>query len=223
MTYIIKTQNLIKTYEQPGVPIAALRGINLTVQPGEFVVLMGPSGCGKSTLLHLLGGLDQPTSGEIQFTGRRVDELTETEWAVLRRRRIGFMFQAFNLINNLTVSDNVELPALIAGYKLREVHARRKDLLNRLGLTEKADSVPTHLSGGQQQRVALARALINQPDLLLADEPTGNLDSQNTHEVLELLREANRAGQTIVLVTHDPQVAQTASRIVRMRDGVILN
>ncbi len=223
MTYIVETQNLVKTYIQPDVTTAALRGINLTVQQGEFVALMGPSGCGKSTLLHLLGGLDQPTSGEIQFAGRRVDELNETEWAVLRRRQVGFMFQAFNLINNLTVSDNVELPALIAGYKPREIHARRKDLLNRLGLTEKADSIPTHLSGGQQQRVALARALINRPDLLLADEPTGNLDSQNTREVLRLLREANIAGQTIVLVTHDSQVAQTANRIVRMRDGAILN
>ncbi|HUG34744.1 MAG TPA: ABC transporter ATP-binding protein [Anaerolineales bacterium] len=223
MSAIVQTQSLAKTFTSQGVATAAVRQIDLQIMRGDFVALMGPSGCGKSTLLHLLGGLDRPTNGEIHLAGKRVDHLNETQWAVLRRREIGFMFQAFNLIGNLTVADNVELPSLMAGFTPREARSRREALLARLGLAEKMDAIPAQLSGGQQQRVALARALINQPHLLLADEPTGNLDSQSTLEVLRLLREANAAGQTIFLVTHDPRVADAANRVVQMRDGAFVN
>jgi putative ABC transport system ATP-binding protein len=197
--------------------------VDLAIAPGEFVALMGPSGCGKSTLLHLLGGLDRPTTGDIHLDGRRVDGLGEADWAVLRRRQIGFMFQFFNLIGNLSVADNVELPALIAGISTREAVARRKALLAQLELTGKARTVPTRLSGGQQQRVALARALVNRPAVLLADEPTGNLDSRSTSEVLALLRQVHADGQSICLVTHDPRIASVANRVLHMRDGRIIS
>lgn len=223
MSAIVQTQNLAKTFSSQGVVTAAVRQIDLQIMRGDFVALMGPSGCGKSTLLHLLGGLDRPTNGQIHLAGKRVDHLNETQWAVLRRREIGFVFQSFNLIGNLSVCDNVELPALIAGCTPREARNRSTELLARLRLAEKMNAIPTQLSGGQQQRVALARALINRPHLLLADEPTGNLDSQNTQEVLNLLREINTAGQTIFLVTHDPRVARAANGVVQMRDGVILS
>jgi putative ABC transport system ATP-binding protein len=194
----------------------------LTVAPGELVAIMGPSGCGKSTLLNLLGGLDRPSAGEIWLAGKRVDQLSEAAWAVARRRQIGFVFQFFNLIGNLTVADNVELPALLAGMSRAEARKRRAALLEELGLADKANTIPGRLSGGQRQRVALARALMNWPALLLADEPTGNLDTASTREVLALLHRYHAAGQTIVLVTHDPNVASIADRVVTMRDGQIV-
>jgi putative ABC transport system ATP-binding protein len=184
---------------------------------------MGPSGCGKSTLLHLLGGLDRPSSGELYLREQRVDRLSEARWSVLRRTQIGFVFQFFNLIGNLTVADNVELPALLAGVSSGEARRRRAALLEHLGIGDKASGVPTQLSGGQQQRVALARALVNRPVLLLADEPTGNLDSESTRDVLRLLRRLNDDGQTILLVTHDARVASIADRVVTMRDGRIVD
>jgi putative ABC transport system ATP-binding protein len=187
-----------------------------------MVAIMGPSGCGKSTLLHLLGGLDVPTRGEVFLDGERLDSLSETRRAVLRRREVGYVFQFFNLIANLSVRDNVELPVLLVGRSPGQARARCDELLGRLGLEGYGDRAPSELSGGEQQRVALARALANEPTVLLADEPTGNLDSSASSEVVGLLGECHAAGQTIVLVTHDPGVAATAGRTVRMKDGSIL-
>ncbi len=216
---VLEAYNLRKIYRNNGVAVPALNGVDLQVETGEFVAIMGPSGCGKSTLLHLLAGLDVPTQGEIFVTGQPVHALNESRRAVLRRRTVGFVFQAYNLIPNLNVADNVELPALLAGVSPQEAAQRRAQLLEALGLADKPTAFPTQLSGGQQQRVALARALINHPTLLLVDEPTGSLDSRSGNEVLALLRRFNAEGQTIVLVTHDPKVASFAQRVIFMRDG----
>ena len=221
MQPILETKALVKTYQSNGATVQALRGVDISIAEGELVAVMGASGCGKSTLLHFLGGLDRPTSGEVYLNGKRVDTLSEAAWAVLRRQQVGFVFQFFNLIGNLTVADNVELPALLAGVSTGEARRLREKLLTDLGIADKAGSVPSKLSGGQQQRVALARALVNHPAVLLADEPTGNLDSQSTGEVLGLLKSMNSQGQTILLVTHDPRVASMADRVVMMRDGQI--
>ena len=218
---LLEVTALRKTYSADGEPVEVLRGVDLALRRGEFVAVMGPSGSGKSTLLHLLGGLDRPTGGEVHLDGRRVDTLNETEWAILRRRSIGFVFQFFNLIGNLSVAENVELPALLAGLPAREARTRREALLKELGIADKATLAPARLSGGQQQRTALARALINRPALLLADEPTGTLDSQATRDVLALLRRRHAEGQTILLVTHDARVASAADRVITMRDGRI--
>jgi putative ABC transport system ATP-binding protein len=219
---ILKATAVTKAYHTDGAEMLALRGVDFAVDRGEFVAIMGPSGCGKSTLLHLLGGLDRPTSGEIELDGRRVERLSEGAWAVIRRRQVGYMFQSFNLIANLSAADNIELPALMAGLSSAEARKRRKALSEELGIAGQIGQVPARMSGGQQQRVALARALINQPEVLLADEPTGNLDSQSTREVIAMLRRRNEQGQTIVLVTHDANVASAAGRVVRMRDGQVI-
>jgi putative ABC transport system ATP-binding protein len=221
MDSVLRTESLSKTYTADGLDVEAVRAIDLAVETGEFVSIMGPSGCGKSTLLHMLGGLDRPSAGSVWLGDERVDGLSEKAWALLRRREIGFVFQFFNLIGNLTVADNVELPALLAGTPARQARARREELLNQLGISDVAQQVPGRISGGQQQRVALARALVNRPALLLADEPTGNLDSQSAREVMDLLRRSHADGQTIVLVTHDPRVAAAADRVIHMRDGRI--
>src|SRR3954469_23809578 len=182
---VIVARGLTREYEGG---VQALRGVDFDVPDGEFVAVTGPSGCGKSTLLNLLGGLDRPTTGEIELAGRRVDGFSEAKWAHVRRREIGFVFQFFNLIGNLSVADNVELPGLLAGLTAREARTRRTELLETLGIAEHAEQSPTRLSGGQQQRVAIARALINRPSVLLADEPTGNLDSASARDVMALLR-----------------------------------
>ena len=219
---ILTSTGLTKVYRSGGSEVVALDGVDLAVQPGEFLAIIGPSGCGKSTLLHLLGGLDSPTAGEIHLAGRRVDNLSETAWAVIRRRQVGYMFQSYNLIANMTAADNIELPALMAGQSASQARKRREMLMAQLGIVQQAEFPPGRMSGGQQQRVALARALVNEPNVLIADEPTGNLDSQSTREVLATLRDCHTRGQTIVLVTHDPNVASCADRVVRMRDGRII-
>ncbi len=223
MNPVIETRNLLKTYHADRVAVEALRGVDLRVAPGEFVAVMGPSGCGKSTLLHLLGGLDRPTAGEVIVAGQRLDALSESARAVMRRETVGFVFQAYNLIPNLTVADNVDLPGLLAGHPSAEVAARREELLEALGLADKDRAFPGELSGGQQQRAAIARALVNRPAVLLADEPTGNLDSRSGAEVLALLRRFHAEGQTTVLVTHDAKVASFAGRVVFMRDGQLVD
>jgi len=221
--FILDARGLTRTYASGDVQVQALRGVDLALEPGSFTAIMGPSGCGKSTLLHLLGGLDRPTGGEIHLTGRRVDGLSEAKWSVLRRREIGFVFQFFNLIGNLTAADNVELPALLVGTSHGEARRRCQGLLDELGIGDKAGTIPARLSGGQQQRVALARALVNRPTLLLADEPTGNLDSESARDVLALLQRLHEGGQTILLVTHDARVASNADRVITMRDGLIID
>ena len=223
MNPVIETRNLLKTYRADRVAVEALRGVDLRVAPGEFVAVMGPSGCGKSTLLHLLGGLDRPTAGEVVVAGQRLDALSESARAVMRRETVGFVFQAYNLIPNLTVAGNVDLPGLLAGHPSAEVAARREELLEALGLADKDRAFPGELSGGQQQRAAIARALVNRPAVLLADEPTGNLDSRSGAEVLALLRRFHAEGQTTVLVTHDAKVASFAGRVVFMRDGQLVD
>ncbi|MBB5777831.1 ABC transporter ATP-binding protein [Nonomuraea jabiensis] len=223
MSAVVKTVNLVKIYQDGAVPVPAVRGVDLQVEPGEFVAIMGPSGSGKSTLVHMLGGLDTRTSGEIWLDGKRVDTLSESAWALLRRKKVGFVFQFFNLVANMTVGDNVELPALLAGASPKVARERRESLLGALNLTDRADASPAQLSGGEQQRVALARALANQPSVLLADEPTGNLDSRNTRDVLRLLGDVHKKGQTIVMVTHDARVASLADRLVSLFDGEIVD
>ena len=216
---ILRTVGLRRHFGAEPEAVRAVDGVDLTVEAGEFVSVMGPSGCGKSTLLHLLGGLDRPTGGEIHFAGRRVDGLGESEWAKVRRKQVGFVFQAYNLVDDLSVRDNLELPAVLAGASPKHARARADNLLERLGVAARANAAPAQLSGGQQQRVAVARALVNRPTLLLADEPTGALDSHATSDVLQLLQELHRDGQTILLVTHEPRVATGADRLLSMRDG----
>jgi putative ABC transport system ATP-binding protein len=210
-----------KTFEAENAPVRALRGANLVVPTGDFVALMGPSGCGKSTLLNLVAGLDFADEGTISVAGELVTGRTEDELSHLRRRHIGIVFQFFNLLEGMTVLENVALPAVIAGRRRKMAETRARDLLDLLGIGDKAGTVPGMLSGGQRQRLAIARALANEPTLLLADEPTGALDSEGGQEVIELLSRLHAGGQTIVLVTHDSGVASAASRIVRMRDGRI--
>ncbi|MDB1086380.1 ABC transporter ATP-binding protein [Streptomyces sp. ACA25] len=220
---IVLAEGLVKTHRAEGAEAPAVRGVDLRVERGEFVAITGPSGAGKSTLLHLLGGLDRPDRGSIRLGGRRVDSFSEARWAELRRRNIGIVFQFFNLVSNLTVADNVELPALLAGSGTRQARAAREELLAELGLQGKERAVPGELSGGEQQRVALARALVNHPSLLLADEPAGSLDSKGTREVLRLLSRFHQRGQTIVMVTHDARMASAADRVISFYDGRIVD
>jgi putative ABC transport system ATP-binding protein len=222
VTAVLEAHGLRKVHGSGAAAVAAVSDVDLVLGHGEFLAITGPSGCGKSTLLNLLGGLDRPTGGEIYLHGERVDGAGESRRARLRRTEVGFVFQFFNLIANLTVADNVELPALLAGVPAREARRRAADLLERLGLAETSARVPGALSGGQQQRVAIARALVNRPSVLLADEPTGNLDSAAAREVVSVLRERSEAGQAIVLVTHDLRVASAAHRVLRMRDGSVV-
>jgi putative ABC transport system ATP-binding protein len=220
---LLRAAGLTKTYRGDAVPVPAVRGVDLDLRPGEFAAITGPSGSGKSTLLHMLGGLEPPSSGEIWLNGERVDGLSQARWATLRRHHIGFMFQFFNLVSNMTVADNVELAALMGGATRKQAKARRTELLGELGLSAKADAAPARLSGGEQQRVALARAMANRPSLLLADEPTGNLDSGASGGVLRLLGQAHGDGQAILLVTHDARVASAADRVISLFDGTVVD
>jgi putative ABC transport system ATP-binding protein len=220
---LVKTENLKKSYQMGDVEVSALRQVDLVVSEGEFVAIMGPSGSGKSTLLHLLGGLDGPSDGEITLAGRRLSRLSDDELTLIRRRQIGFVFQFYNLLPTLTAAENVALPLLIDGRSPDRGAARVDGLLEMVGLSDRRDHRPAQLSGGEQQRVAIARALANEPQIVLADEPTGNLDSNSGAQVLALLRRANRElGATIVMVTHDPRAAAFADRIIFLKDGQIL-
>ena len=216
----LQTHELTKVYGEGETAVHALDGVSLEIERGEMAAIMGPSGSGKSTLLHLLGALDTPSSGEILLAGQRYDGLGDGELTRLRREKIGFVFQFFNLLPSLTAEENVLLPALIAGRRDEEMRRRAKELLGRVGLAERADHLPAELSGGEQQRVSIARALLTEPEIVLADEPTGNLDTRSSGEVLRLLRELNESeGQTLVIVSHDPAAASTARRVVFLRDG----
>ena len=222
MSKVIEARGLVRRYPADGSPIRAVDGVDLVVEASEAVSVMGPSGCGKSTLLHLLGGLERPDAGELYLADARVDRLSETQWAVLRRRNVGFVFQAFHLVDELTAVENVELPAQLIGVSRRAARRRAMELLERLGVAERAGHLPDHLSGGERQRVAVARALINEPLVVLADEPTGNLDSRATGDILRLFGELRQASQTLLIVTHDARVASTADRLLTMRDGAIM-
>ena len=221
MTAIIETRGLTKTFGGNGVAVHALRGIDLTVERGEFLALIGPSGSGKSTLMAILGCLDKPSSGTYALEGERVDELSGRELALIRNEKIGFIFQQYNLLPKASVLRNVELPMLYAGVPRRERRRRALELLEKVGIPEKANVLPSKLSGGQTQRVAVARALANQPAMLLADEPTGALDQKTGHEILELFVDLNRQGHTILIVTHDLSIAALAGRRVEIEDGLI--
>jgi putative ABC transport system ATP-binding protein len=220
---VVRVRGVRKTYESEGMPVRALRGVDFEMAPREFVAIMGPSGCGKSTLLNLIAGLDTPSEGEIAVAGEPLAGKDENQLARMRRRHVGIVFQFFNLLEGMTCLENVALPAMIAGASRKQAERRARDLLDLLGLGDKARSVPAVLSGGQRQRLAIARALANQPTMLLADEPTGALDSAGGAEVMELFRRLHAGGQTILLVTHDQEVAAAASRIAWMRDGRMAN
>jgi putative ABC transport system ATP-binding protein len=215
--------DLRKTYGREAGLVRAVDGVDLDVAAGETVAIMGPSGCGKSTLLHLLGGLDRPSGGEVRLAGSRVDQMSERALARLRQDSVGFVFQAFHLMDELTAVENVELPALLAGRPARAARQRATGLIERVGLAERAGFLPAQLSGGQRQRVAIARALAGEPLVVLADEPTGNLDSAATLEVLRLFESLHAAGQTLVVVTHDSRIAATADRMISMRDGTFID
>ncbi len=218
---LLKLAGVWKTYDAGDVAVHALRGIDLEVERGEYVAVMGPSGSGKSTLMHILGCLDTPTKGTYRLAGEEVAELSRGRLAELRNRFIGFVFQAFNLLPRASLQRNVELPLLYGGVAGDERRAKAHEILDRVGLGDRGRSLPSQLSGGQRQRAAVARALVTGPALLLADEPTGNLDQGTGGEVMELFDELNRAGQTVILVTHDPMVARHAKRIVRIVDGLV--
>jgi putative ABC transport system ATP-binding protein len=218
---VIEIDKVTKVYRTGVIAVAALRGVSLAIKTGEYVAIIGPSGSGKSTLMHILGCLDTPTSGTFHLAGEDVSTMTEAELAVVRNRRIGFVFQQFNLLASLSAWQNVELPLTYAGVGRSERKERAMDALAKVGLAGRVQHRPGELSGGQQQRVAVARALVTEPDLILADEPTGNLDSASARDVLGLMDELYQAGRTLVLITHDADVASAAERVVGIRDGLL--
>lgn len=220
---VIMTENLIKEYPQAEEPLRVLNGINMRIEPGEFVGIMGPSGSGKSTLLNMIGALDKPTAGKVYIKGVELGTLNDNQLAALRNKEIGFIFQFFNLISRMNAQQNVELPMAISGVPQRERTKRAVQLLEMVGLGKRLHHRPSELSGGEQQRVAIARALVNDPSLMLCDEVTGNLDSKTGDEIMHLLRNLNKErGMTFVLITHDPAVGQTADRLIQFRDGEIV-
>lgn len=220
---LIELEGVGKTYSMGAEDVAALQEVSLTIEVGEFVAIMGASGSGKSTLLNILGCLDRPTRGRYRLDGKEVSSLSRDALATIRNRTLGFVFQSFNLLTRTSALENVELPLLYAGVPSAHRHHRAREALERVGLGKRTGHHPNQMSGGQQQRVAIARALVNQPRLILADEPTGNLDSKTSSEVMELLQALGAEGITIVLVTHEPDIAAYASRVIVMRDGRILS
>ena len=222
MDHIIETVEVTKTYMSGGRPLEVLKGINLKVEPGEFMAIMGPSGSGKSTLLNMIGALDRPTSGKVYINGTDLSHLNDNQIADVRNTEIGFIFQFFNLIPRMDAQRNIELPMAIKGISRGQRKKRALNLLELVGLGDRADHKPSQLSGGEQQRVAIARSLANEPNILLADELTGNLDSKTGEEIMLLLRQLNEEeGKTFILITHDPQVAQNTDRLVSFKDGII--
>jgi putative ABC transport system ATP-binding protein len=218
----MKVENIVKVFDSAAGRVAALRGINISIKKGEFVSIVGPSGSGKSTLLNIIGALDRPTSGKVYIRGVDVFSLSDSEMATMRNYLIGFIFQSYNLINRTTVLKNVALPAILADVNSEERERRAKKLLDVLGIGDKAGFKPANLSGGQQQRFAIARALMNDPAIILADEPTGNLDTKTGHEVFEMLKMlSNKFRRTIVMVTHNPELAQATDRAIFIRDGMV--
>jgi putative ABC transport system ATP-binding protein len=216
----VLVRGLTKTYESGETSVDALKGIDLTIQRGEFVAVMGPSGSGKSTLMHILGALESSTSGEVEIAGVSLAGLDDKRLTLLRRDSVGFIFQFFNLLSTMTAEENVMLPSLIAGERASKLHDRAIELLDLVGLSERRNHLPSQLSGGEQQRVSVARSLMRDPDLLLADEPTGNLDTKNGAAVLDMLRDVqSKAGHTILMVTHDAAAASRATRVIFLRDG----
>lgn len=220
-TPLIKTEKVIKTYFIGQVPVEALRGIDLEIRSGEFAAIMCPSGSGKSTLMHILGMLDRPAEGHYFFKGRRMEELNDIELSAVRNREIGFVFQFFNLLPHLTILQNVELPLAYAGVGGGERRERAKVALEKVGLADRLRHLPTEISGGERQRAAIARALVTEPSVIMADEPTGNLDTHTGGEILELFAQINERGTTNILITHEPEIARYARRVIQMRDGVI--
>jgi putative ABC transport system ATP-binding protein len=224
MSEVIRVENLHKTYRMGDVEVPALRGINVTIDHGEFVAVMGASGSGKSTFMNILGCLDRPTAGKYYLDGQEVGSLTPDEWAYIRNKRIGFVFQGFNLLSRTTALENVELPMMYNGFASKDRHARAVEVLSLVGLGERHDHTPNRLSGGQQQRVAIARALVNRPALILADEPTGNLDTVTSNEIMALFQQLNtERGITIILVTHETDIAKHAKRQIVFRDGQVMS
>jgi putative ABC transport system ATP-binding protein len=223
MTAIVEVRDLVREYRMGEERVAALRGVSFTVEPSEYVAIVGPSGCGKSTLLNLLGVIDRPTSGTVSIAGERVDQLGDARATEFRLRRIGFVFQRFYLLQALSARENVELPLAEAGMSGAERRARALELLEYVGLGRRERHRPSQLSGGEQQRVAIARALANRPALLLADEPTGELDARTGAEMIALFERLNRDGTTVVVVTHDEDLARAAKRVIHMRDGAIVD
>jgi putative ABC transport system ATP-binding protein len=219
--HLVELDSVAKTYRMGDVDVRALRGVTLTIDEGEFIAIMGASGSGKSTLMNVIGCLDRPTGGSYRLAGEEVSRLDRDALAAMRNRTLGFVFQSFNLLSRTSALENVELPLVYAGAHTRERHARAREALERVGLGDRVHHHPNQLSGGQQQRVAIARAIVTRPRLLLADEPTGNLDSRTSVEVMALLQELGRAGITVVLVTHEADVAEYASRLVVLRDGLV--
>jgi len=218
---VIELRDVSKIYSLGSVNVPALRGITLKIKHGEFVAITGPSGSGKTTLMNMVGSLDLPTSGKIYLDGNDITTMGESDLAQLRGRKIGFVFQQFNLIPSLTAQENVALPLVFQGVENEERNARAKVILDAVGLQDKLGSKPTQLSGGQQQRVAIARALVVEPEVVLADEPTGNLDSKTGMEILSMLKKLNAQGKTVIIVTHDREVARQAHRIVKIKDGLL--
>jgi putative ABC transport system ATP-binding protein len=223
MPSLLHIADITKVYQMGDVEVQALRGVSLTVEPGEFVAVMGSSGSGKSTLMNIIGCLDRPTSGRYELDGREVSRMSKNELAEVRNHTIGFVFQNFNLLSRTSAVENVELPLLYQGVGTRERVRRSKEALERVGLGSRLDHHPSQLSGGQQQRVAIARAIVGAPKVILADEPTGNLDSKTSIEVMALFQALGRDGITVVLVTHEPDIAEFANRVIVVKDGLVLS